>query len=122
MLIMMKHRVQLLLTGSSAMPYKRNPMRCERCCALARHLMILVNDPLGTHSVQWMERTLDDSANKYVHMTHNKQTQYRFNVRYDFRVCFLRRICIPEAFLTADIILFTLQNISEGLVVYPKVG
>jgi len=81
--------------GSSAMAYKRNPMRSERICALARYVIVDALNPAITASTQWFERTLDDSANK--------------------------RISIPEGFLAVDAILGIYINITDGLVVYPKV-
>ena len=81
--------------GSSAMPYKRNPMRCERICALSRYLMVDVLNPAITAGTQWFERTLDDSANK--------------------------RIAVSEAFLATDAILNLYENVAANLVVHPKV-
>ena len=81
--------------GSSAMAYKRNPMRCERICSLARYVIVDVGNPAVTAATQWFERTLDDSANK--------------------------RISVPEAFLAVDAILNIYENVASGLVVHPKV-
>ena len=81
--------------GSSAMAYKRNPMRTERMASLARYVIADSLNPAMTASTQWFERTLDDSANK--------------------------RISVPEAFLAVDAILNLYRNVTDGLVVYPKV-
>ncbi len=85
-----KHQI-----GSSAMAYKRNPMRTERMTALARYVMVDSLNPAITTATQWFERTLDDSANK--------------------------RIAIPEAFLAIDAILSLYENVASGMVIYPKV-
>ena len=82
-------------SGSSAMAYKRNPMRSERIASLSRYVMIDALNPAITSATQWFERTLDDSANK--------------------------RLSVPEAFLAIDGILDLCLNVVDGLVVYPKV-
>ena len=81
--------------GSSAMAYKRNPMRSERICSLSRFVMSMPINAYMTQSTQWMERTLDDSAN--------------------------RRLSLPQAFLALDAVLELCANVADGLVVYPKV-
>jgi len=81
--------------GSSAMAYKRNPMRSERICSLARYVISLQSSPANTLATQWMERTLDDSAN--------------------------RRLVLPQAFLAVDAVLILCQNVCSGLCVYPQV-
>lgn len=81
--------------GSSAMAYKRNPMRAERICGLSRFVINLAGNASDTLATQWMERTLDDSAN--------------------------RRLSLPQAFLGIDAILLIYHNIASGLVVYPQV-
>jgi len=81
--------------GSSAMAYKRNPMRSERICSLARYAISLESSAANTLATQWLERTLDDSAN--------------------------RRLVLPQAFLAVDAVLILYQNVASGLVVYPKV-
>ena len=83
-----KHQI-----GSSAMAYKRNPMRTERMTALARYVMVDSLNPAITTATQWFERTLDDSANK--------------------------RIAISEAFLAIDAILSLYENVASGMIVYP---
>lgn len=85
-----KHQI-----GSSAMAYKRNPMRAERMCSLARFAISLTDNADQTMSTQWLERTLDDSAN--------------------------RRLSLPQAFLAIDAVLILYANICDGLVVYPQV-
>ena len=75
--------------GSSAMPYKRNPMRAERICALSRHVIVLAQDPAHTAATQWLERSLDDSAN--------------------------RRLSIPDQYLTLDGVLVLVENVATGL-------
>ncbi|MBM4062794.1 MAG: adenylosuccinate lyase [Planctomycetes bacterium] len=81
--------------GSSAMAYKKNPMRCERICSLARYVIETANTSAHTAATQWLERTLDDSA--------------------------VRRIALPESFLAIDGILMLVENVAAGLVVHPKV-